>query len=450
MIGMLKTFIFRSSIGNKKNITYKYERLRKQLMLSIFIGYAGYYFVRKNFVLAVPYLLKEGFSTAQMGIAMSAMSASYGISKFLMGIVSDKNNPKVFLSLGIILSSIVNILIPCTSSFKFILLFIVLNGWFQGMGWPACGKTIAHWFSDGERGTKMCTWNISHNLASGIIAPVALFGMILFGNWKGIFYFPAAIAILIGIVCFVFMKNDPVSCGLPPIEEYKNDYYSFAKVENGENELSVKEILFKYVLNNKYLWCLAFANIFVYIVRYSILDWCAVYLTTVKGFSQDLTNWFYFFYEYAGIPGVIFAGKLSDITFKGRRGPVSTMSMLLVTLAVMVYWMNPAGNYIVDIMALFITGLLIYIPVTLIGVAAIDIVPKKAAGTAAGFTGLFGYLFGTTFGGAVVGKSIQYYGWTAFFMIIVSSCILGILFLSFTWNVHNRNKYMENEYLEEI
>ena len=29
-----------------------------------------------------------------------------------------------------------------------------LNGWVQGMGWPPCGRTMVHWFSISERGTK--------------------------------------------------------------------------------------------------------------------------------------------------------------------------------------------------------------------------------------------------------------------------------------------------------
>jgi OPA family glycerol-3-phosphate transporter-like MFS transporter len=40
------------------------------------------------------------------------------------------------------------------------------------------------------------------------------------------------------------------------------------------------------------------------------------------------------------------------------------------------------------------TGFLIDGPVMLIGVHALDLVPKKAAGTAAGFTGLFHYVGG--------------------------------------------------------
>ena len=44
---------------------------------------------------------------------------------------------------------------------------------------------------------------------------------------------------------------------------------------------------------------------------------------------------------------------------------------------------------------MIIIGFLIYGPVMLIGLHALELAPKKAAGTAAGFTGLFGYLGGS-------------------------------------------------------
>jgi len=61
-----------------------------------------------------------------------------------------------------------------------------------------------------------------------------------------------------------------------------------------------------------------------------------------------------------------------------------------VLIAVLVYWFNPAGNPMIDIISLIAIGFLIYGPVMLIGLQALDLVPKKAAGTAAGLTGLFG------------------------------------------------------------
>ena len=54
------------------------------------------------------------------------------------------------------------------------------------------------------------------------------------------------------------------------------------KSKDRERELSVKEILFKYVLNNKFLWYIAIANVFVYFVRYGVVDWAPTYLVEEK------------------------------------------------------------------------------------------------------------------------------------------------------------------------
>ena len=72
--------------------------------MGIFFGYAAYYLVRKNFALAIPYLQEEGFTKADLGFALSAISIAYGFSKFISGSFSDRSNPRMFLPLGTILS----------------------------------------------------------------------------------------------------------------------------------------------------------------------------------------------------------------------------------------------------------------------------------------------------------------------------------------------------------
>lgn len=57
----------------------------------------------------------------------------------------------------------------------------------------------------------------------------------------------------------------------------------------------------QYVLPNKLLWYIAIANVFVYLLRYGILDWSPTYLKEVKHFALDKSSRAYFFYEYAGI-----------------------------------------------------------------------------------------------------------------------------------------------------
>jgi OPA family glycerol-3-phosphate transporter-like MFS transporter len=426
----------------KDKIDPAYRRLRLQVFMGIFLGYAGYYLVRKNFSLVMPDLIEQGYAKGQLGIIASAVSIAYGLSKFLMGGVSDRSNARIFLSLGLLLSAFTMFslgVIPwLTSSVIIMFLVMFLNGWFQGMGWPPCGRVMVHWFSTNERGTKMSIWNVAHNIGGGLIGPLAVLGIAIFGDWNSKLYFPALIAMVIALIAYILIRDTPQSCGLPNIEAFRNDYPKDYKTSY-EKEFSTREIFFTYVFKNKFLWLIAIANAMVYLVRYGILDWAPTYLEEAKGFSVSESGWAYFAYEYAGIPGTLLCGWISDKVFAGRRAPAIVIYMLLVMVAIYVYWQNPAGHIMVDNIALIAIGFLIYGPVMLIGVQALDLVPKKAAGTAAGLTGLFGYLGGALFANIAIGFMVDSWGWDAAFILMISACVLAILFTTFTWNREKRN-----------
>jgi OPA family glycerol-3-phosphate transporter-like MFS transporter len=417
-------------------IDAEFKKLRWQVFLGIFIGYAGYYLVRKNFSLALPFLIEEeGFSRGQLGVAMSAVSIAYGLSKFLMGSVSDRSNANYFLPAGMLMSAAVMFLFgfqpwaTASISTMFVLLFI--NGWVQGMGWPACGRTMVHWYSGNERGRVVSVWNVAHNVGGGMIGPLFVLGMAWFNDWHSAFYVPATAATMVAVLVFFLLRDTPQSCGLPPIEEYRHDYpadYS----EEFEKEFSGKEIFMQHVLNNRLLWFIAFANAFVYLIRYGVLDWAPTYLSEAKDFTVDESSWAYFLYEWAGIPGTLLCGWISDRWFKGRRAPAGMLFMSLVLVAVLVYWLNPPGNPFVDMAALLAIGFLIYGPVMLIGLHALELVPKKAAGTAAGLTGLFGYLGGAVVANIVMGYTVDHFGWNGGFVLLVGGCVTAILLIGLT------------------
>lgn len=433
----------------ENQVDAEYKKLRLKVFLGIFIGYAGYYLLRKNFSLAMPYLTEEGFSKTELGFALSAISISYGISKFVMATISDRSNPRLFLPIGLLLSAIISLLMGFfpffTSSVTIMFVMLFLNGWFQGMGWPPSGRVLVHWFSVSERGNKTAIWNVAHNVGGGLMAPLAVLGATMFasihgasqGGFEGVFILPALVAILVAVFAYFMIRDTPQSMGLPPIEEYRNDYPT-AKKETIERELTVKEILFKYVLNNKWVWAIAIANIFVYFVRYGVLDWAPTYLSEEKGFDMSKSSIAYFLYEWAGIPGTLLCGYISDKVFKGRRGPAGFFFMIGVLIAVVVYWLNPAGNPTVDMICLIAIGFLIYGPVMLIGLQALDFVPKKAAGTAAGLTGLFGYLGGTVTANALMGVIVDQSGWDAGFGLLIGSCVLASIVFAMTWNVRGQ------------
>jgi OPA family glycerol-3-phosphate transporter-like MFS transporter len=419
----------------ENKIDSEYKKLRFQVFLGIFIGYAAYYLVRKNFSLIMPNLLEEGYTKSQLGWVLSAISIAYGLSKFLMGNVSDRSNSKVFLTLGLVLSALTMMLmgfIPLfTSSVTIMFIVLFLNGWFQGMGWPACGRTMVHWYSLKERGTKMSVWNVAHNVGGGLIGPLAILGLAIFNDWHSALYFPALVALAIAILVYFLMRDTPSSCGLPPIEKWRNDYPENYDAESYQNELSGKDIFFKYVFSNRFLWYIAFANAFVYLIRYGVLDWAPTYLKEVRGFDLSESGWAYFLYEYAGIPGTLLAGWISDKVFGGRRAPASILYMILVTVAIFFYWKSE--SLLIINISLIGVGFLIYGPVMLIGVHALDLVPKKAAGTAAGLTGLFGYMGGALFANIAMGYIVEHFNWDAGFKVLIGASIISIFLLTLTW-----------------
>src|ERR1700719_4695500 len=364
MIGLLKPAAFAAPLPPEQ-VDPTYRRLRLQVFFGIFIGYAGYYLVRGNLALAIPDILREHpeYSKAQLGMALTGLSIAYGLSKFLMGSVSDRSNPKYFLPLGLLLSSALmaafGLIEAAYASLLSIAALQVLNGWVQGMGWPPCGKTMVHWFSTRERGLTVSMWNTAHNIGGALVANFAFVGVLLFHDWHAKFYFNALIAALVAIGVYFLLQDTPQSRGLPPIEQYKNDYpsgYSAA----AERTLTFREIIFQYVLPHRYLWAIAAANVFCYFVRYGVENWIPTYFETAKGYSFKESSVAWSLYEWAAIPGTIACGWIADKWFRSKRAPANILFMALTLIAVLAYWFNAKGPLWLDYAALIAIGFLIY------------------------------------------------------------------------------------------
>ena len=123
---------------------------------------------------------------------------------------------------------------------------------------------------------------------------------------------------------------------------------------------------------------------------------------------------------------------MSDRWFKGKRAPATMLFMALTLVAVIAYWLNMHGPLWLDYVALIAIGFLIYGPIMMIGLHSLDLVPKKAAGTAAGFTGLFGYVFGSAIAGTGVGWIADHFGWGGVFTTMIGCCLLTIFFSALT------------------
>ena len=435
LFSFLKTPAYIKPIEDTTIVKQQYDYWRLRIFYSMYLGYIFFYFTRKSLVSATPALIQElGLEISHIGLLSSILAISYGASKFLSGILADRCNPRYFMSIGLILTGICNIFFGMSSSLFVFAIIWGLNGWFQGWGWPPCARLLTHWYSQKERGRWWGVWNSSHSIGGAIIPIIVAFCITAWG-WRYAMYVPGMMCIGMGLFVMNRMRDTPQSLGLPTIEAYKNDYPT-AKHES-EKELTVKEILFKYVLNNKYIWILAISYFFIYIIRQAVNDWAALYLIKTKGYSLLAANVGVSWFEIGGALGGFAAGWASDRIFQARRGPINVICSCLVVLAIFGLYFSPPNSIILDHFLIFSIGFLIFGPQMLIGMAAAELSHKKAAGTATGFTGWFAYL-GASVAGYPITKVIAKWGWEGFFVCLGFCGLVAALLLVPLWRVKTR------------
>ena len=310
----------------------------------------------------------------------------------------------------------------------------VVNGMLQGTGFPPCARLLTHWIPPKELATKMSVWNTSHSIGAGLV--VILCGYIMshmgtgdahVGAWRWCFWIPAGISFAGAIGLFISLRDTPTSVGLPELPGTES------KKSGDAPSAADKAFLRRKVFGNPLIWILAFANFFVYIVRFSVLDWGPTLLSQSKGVSMSHAGWLVAMFEIAGIVGMLVAGWATDKFLGGRAHRTCVFCMAGAALFIFLFWQLPVGAPLwLTFLFLMMAGFCIYGPQALIGIAAAQQATKKAAATANGFTGLFGYA-STIVSGAGLGYLAQHYGWNHAYIAMIAMALVGMAVFLLMW-----------------
>lgn len=432
VMNLLKPAPHQEEIRDQNRVREDYQYWRIRIFYSIYIGYIFYYFTRQSLAFVIPFISDDlGMSKSQIGWFVTILSISYGCSKFVSGIWSDRANPRYFMAFGLILTGIFNILFGLSSSLVCLYLFWGLNGWFQGFGWPACTKQLTYWFSRSERGTWWSASTTSQTVGGFVIAHMAAYCGQIWG-WRIAMFIPGVLCIFIGLLLVNRLRDVPQSLGLPPIEKFKGERI-YAE-ENEEKPMSVKQILFEQVLTNKYVWVLAISYFFVYVVRTGV-NWLGQpYLVETKDYTPYAAAACIAWFDVGGFLGMLAAGWGSDNLFQGRRVPFMVLCSLGLIFAITALWYLGPGQYVLTSFLVALIGFLVFGPQMLVGLASAEFVSKKAASASNGFAGFLGYL-GSAVAGWPLGIIIDYWGWWGFFMSMVICSMATMLILLPIWSL---------------
>ena len=255
------------------------------------------------------------------------------------------------------------------------------------------------------------------------------------GAWQWCFFLPALIALLGALGIFAFLRDTPKSVGLPELENTKTS------IENDDDPAAYKKFVREKVYRNRLIWILAIANFFVYIVRFSVLDWGPKFLTEARDMSYSYAGWTVAIFE---IIGMLVAGWATDRFFKGRAHRTCVFCMLGTAVFMTVFYLLPNDVHpLVLICVLAMAGFCIYGPQALIGIAAANQATKKAAATANGLTGIFGYL-SVFVSGLGVGMLVDAFGWNYVFLGMIAIAVIGMLVFTLMWSAR-ANGYDEQQ-----
>ncbi len=441
-----------------------YSHFRWRIFYSSFIAYVVFHLCRKNIAVALPSMGEAlHLSNTELGLLGSSLYVTYGIGKFVNGVLADKSNVRTFLPTALILSAVCNLLFvfsslvitPGHASFfglpsATILLWVMAffwgaNGWFQSCGFPPVAKSLSYWFSNSERGTKWSLWSTSHQI--GVFAAVMISGFVIDKlGWQAAFYVPAIICIITGIWLFERLRDKPQSLGLPDVEKYREEPVKCETAkdnEEDEDNRSYFQIFKEHIICNPIIWMLAIAYIFVYIIRFGTEDWLVKYLVEVKGNSLTLASSKLSSLALVGAGGAIFAGVISDKIYKGNRTPINIIFLICLIFSLLAFAANPASNNTMDFIYAAMIGVFTAGPQMLIGgLCAVESSSKKVASASIGFTGVFGYV-GAALSSSGTGFVVDKFGWNgaiAFWMISTMICVVICTILLIYENIRKKQK----------
>ena len=155
-------------------------------------------------------------------------------------------------------------------------------------------------------------------------------------------------------------------------------------------------------------------------------------LSETKGVHLSQAGWMVGAFEISGVAGMLLSGWLTDKIFGGRGARMSVFFMMLAGVSVLLFWKLPGQSRWLSTFLLCCAGFSIYGPQALVGTIAANLATKRAAATAVGFTGLFGYA-STVLSGWGLGLLVQRHGWDLGLAGLVSLAAVGALLFALAW-----------------
>lgn len=417
--------------------TPEFRRRRALNWLTLGFTYAAMYMGRYNLSFANKALSDTyGWDKTQVGSIITAALTLYGLSALFNGPIADRIGGRKAMLIGVTGAVFFNLAFGLGAYLGFLgtgpllLAYFAtmwsLNNYFQSYSALSLIKVNSGWFHVRERGVFSAIFGSM--IQSGRALIFAIGGIVVaIWPWQFVFFVPAGIMTLMGVLTFLFVRDSPEDVGFGDFDT--------ADATSGDTEKVDLKYLMKKVFTNPITVTIAIAEFCTGFVRHGFEQWFPRYMQEAQhlALDSDVFQKGAMSVVVAGILGAFAAGTISDWVFKSRRPPVAFIGYTLQIICLGVVWWAPS---ILGVLIAFVVNsfAISMVHSMLSGTASMDFGGKRAAASATGMFDGMQYI-----GGAAVGTGmgwlLETFGWGVWGPSMIGFSLIGALLMIRLWNV---------------
>ena len=363
----------------------RYE-LTVVLLLGLAFGFA--YFDRMAMTFLAPYVVKDlGLSNTQVGALGSALSLTWALGAFLIGLWSDAvGRRKPFLLAFMVIFSVCSVLSGLAGNFSALLASRALMGAVEGPFLPICLAIIAAASLQSRRGLNVgIVQNGFGALIGTAIAPIVLVWLADYYGWRSAFYLAAVPGLVLAFLVWRFIREPERPAAITATERQPLDLGILAN----------RNIAVCSLLSCMMVGSLVIGSIFL-----------PLYFTGPRGWEPKTMS---FVMAVLGVtPGLggVLISWLSDRV--GRRPPMIVGCFLAAMCPAAALWFGGSIPELTAIM--FVSWLGIGVFPLFMGIVPTETLGHAKAATAMGLVVGIGELSGGFLGPLIGGKLADLYG----------------------------------------
>jgi sugar phosphate permease len=420
----------------------RYNHWRSAAFSSSWLLYAGYYLCRENLrtVRTLP-----GAPPAPDNLAglLFNFALAYVLGHFVSGTLSDLPGSrfgarKIALTGGLASAASTGAMLFVHAPHALLALQL-LNGFAQGLGFPALCRMLAVWFNRAERPNVLAWWSASYSLGGVLAASLTLWCattqlIMPSWGWQRCFIFPPILLALISTYFFFTTQDNPEDVGLSPISPADD---SAVTNEFRQSSGAISSGLWSgwwAVLTNSHVRTIAAMYFFLKMTRYALLFWLPLYLVQTTHLSNNRAASTAALFEFFGFAGALLAVRLSTRYFNSRRYPVAAVMLFALGFLALIQPLITTLGWWVSAISVAAMGLLVYaVDALMVSVAVLESVPLACSARAIAAVNGSGSL-GQMLSPLLVTWFARHYGWDNLFNLFLITSLAAAAIVAPRWN----------------